>query len=414
MPVPRPAIAAAIALLLSAACNQSPADPAPTEPQPAATATGGGTARPAAPSDDATPSAAPPTTAADLDTVSLAHEPVVELDAPTALADRSGDSDAVYIAERGGRIVRVAGGAVDGRAVLDISADTTSDGERGLLGLDFSADGDRLYVSYTDRSGDSRLDAYPMDGNRADPAGRRNLLEVAQPYSNHNGGNVVTGPDGLLYYGLGDGGSAGDPHNNGQDLSTLLGALLRIDPDGGDDEPYTVPDDNPFAGDGDARPEIWVYGLRNPWRFSFDRDTDDLWIGDVGQGAIEEIDRLPFAEAAGANLGWRVFEGTSRYGDGDAPDAVPPIHEYSHDGRCSITGGYVYRGTAIDGLNGAYLYGDFCDGVIRAITADGDEVTSQRNFDAQVPELVAFGEDTNGELYALSLSGTVFRLVHSD
>jgi glucose/arabinose dehydrogenase len=411
MPALRPAIAAAIILLLSAGCSRSPDDQTPSEAR--ATAPAPSAAQPADPSGDATPSGAPSTGAAGLDDVSLALEPVAELDAPTALADRAGDGDALYVAERGGRIVRVAGGAVDGQAVLDISAETTSDGERGLLGLDFSADGDRLYVSYTDRSGDSRLDAYPMDGTRADPAGRRNLLEVAQPYSNHNGGNVVTGPDGLLYYGLGDGGAAGDPQDNGQDRSTLLGALLRIDPDGGD-EPYTVPDDNPFIGDGDARPEIWVYGLRNPWRFSFDRATDDLWIGDVGQGAIEEIDRLPFAQAAGANLGWRVFEGTSRYSDGDLPDAVPPIHEYSHDGRCSITGGYVYRGTEIDGLAGSYLYGDFCDGVIRAITADGDQVTAQRDFDAQIPELVAFGEDATGELYALSLAGTVFRLVHSD
>jgi glucose/arabinose dehydrogenase len=185
--------------------------------------------------------------------------------------------------------------------------------------------------------------------------------------------------------------------------------MLRIDPRPGDGA-YRVPEDNPFVGDDDARPEIWIYGLRNPWRFSFDRQTDDLWIGDVGQGEIEEIDRLPFDQAGGANLGWRVFEGTQRYTDGSAENAVPPLYEYPHDGRCSVTGGYVYRGAQIDGLNGAYLYGDFCDGVIRALALDGDQVAVERQFDAEVPALVAFGQDSRGELYALSLAGPVYRL----
>jgi glucose/arabinose dehydrogenase len=369
------------------------------------------------PSEPAAPASLPAGASAagaasrDLGDVNFALEPVVELEAPTAMADRAGDEDALYVAERAGRIVRVVDGTVDGAPVLDISDRTTSDGERGLLGIDFSGDGSWLYVSYTDRNGDSRLDEYRMSATRADPGTQRTLLGVAQPYSNHNGGNVVTGPDGLLYYGLGDGGSAGDPHNHGQDLSTLLGAMLRIDPRPGDGSPYRVPEDNPFVDDDDARSEIWIYGLRNPWRFSFDRLTDDLWIGDVGQGAIEEIDWLPFDQAGGTNLGWRVFEGTRRYAGGTAENAVPPVYEYPHDGgRCSVTGGYVYRGAQIDGLNGAYLYGDFCDGVIRAIVLDGNEVTARRQFDAEVPALVAFGEDSRGELYALSLSGPVYRL----
>jgi glucose/arabinose dehydrogenase len=413
MPVPRFAIAAVIALILSTGCSQPSGEQVASGPDAPGTATAERSPPPEEPTDASSAPGEASAAEANLDDVDLAVQPVVELAAPTALADRSGDGDALYVTERDGRIVRVVDGEVDGQPVLDITGDTTSDGERGLLGLDFDDTGDRLYVSYTDNSGNSRLDAYQMDGNRADATSRRNLLEVAQPYSNHNGGNVVTGPDGLLYYGLGDGGAADDPHDNGQDLSTLLGALLRIDPDGGDG-PYAVPDDNPFVGDDDARSEIWVYGLRNPWRFSFDRDTDDLWIADVGQNEVEEINRLPFAEAAGANLGWRVFEGTRSFADGDAADAVPPVHEYTHDGRCSITGGYVYRGTAIDGLAGAYLYGDLCDGVLRAITVEGAEVTSQRDFDARVPELVAFGEDSTGELYALSLSGDVFQLVQSD
>ena len=347
-----------------------------------------------------------------LEDLDLALEPVVELDAPTAMAERRGDPDARYVAERGGRVVRVVDGVVDDRAVLDIADATTSDGERGLLGFDFSPDGATLYVSYTDRAGDSRLDAYAMRGAAVDPGSRRPLLEVAQPYSNHNGGNVVTGPDGLLYYGLGDGGAAGDPHDHGQDRSTLLGALLRIDPRQGD--PYGVPDDNPFVDADGVRPEIWAYGLRNPWRFSFDRANDDLWIADVGQSAREELNRLPWDRAAGSNLGWRVFEGTQRHADGDAEDAVAPVYEYPHDGRCSVTGGYVYRGTDIPALQGAYLYGDFCDGVLRAVLLDGDRVVTERTFDAQVPELVSYGQDARGELYVLSLSGPVYRIVAAD
>jgi glucose/arabinose dehydrogenase len=305
--------------------------------------------------------------------------------------------------------VRIVDGDADGDSVLDISGLTTADGERGLLGIDFSDDGGRLYVSYTDRNGDSRLDEYSMEGTRA--GGERTLLEVAQPYANHNGGNVVTGPDGLLYYGLGDGGAGGDPHGNGQDRSTLLGALLRIDPRAGGGAPYRVPEDNPFVGDGEARPEIWIYGLRNPWRFSFDSQTDDVWIADVGQNAVEEINRLPFGRAGGANLGWNAFEGTQRFADVEAPDAVPPVHEYPNDSsRCAVTGGYVYRGAAIDGLDGAYLYADSCEGVVHALRLDGDAVAEERAFDIQVPNLVSFGQDAAGELYVLSLSGEVSRL----
>jgi glucose/arabinose dehydrogenase len=337
---------------------------------------------------------------------------VVELDSPIAMADRSGDGRALYIAERAGRVVRVVDGAVDGQPVLDISDQTTTDGERGLLGIDFSDNGNLLYVSYTNLNGDSHVDEYRMDGNHADTGRRRSVLEVAQPYSNHNGGNVVIGPDGLLYFGLGDGGGGGDPHGHGQDRSTLLGSLLRIDPRPADGSPYRIPHDNPFVDDSDAQPETWAYGLRNPWRFSFDRETGDLWIGDVGQSAIEEIDWAPFDQAGGANFGWNAFEGTQRYADGPAPDnAVPPVHEYRQTPeRHTVIGGYVYRGRAINGLNGAYLYSDLYDGVIRALVLDDGEVTSDHEFAAQVPQVVSFGEDGRGELYALSLAGPVYRL----
>lgn len=347
---------------------------------------------------------------ADLDAVDLTLQPLVQLDAPTAMADRSGDS-ALYVAERAGRVVRVVGGSVDTPPVLDISDQTTSDGERGLLGVDFSHDGSLLYVSYTDQNGDSRVAEYRMDGNRADAGTRRSILEVGQPYSNHNGGNVVVGPDSLLYVGLGDGGSANDPHGNGQNRSTLLGSLLRIDPSAQNRDPYGIPGDNPFVDANDARPEIWAYGLRNPWRFSFDRRNDDLWIADVGQGNIEEIDWLPFDQVAGTNFGWNAFEGSRPFAGGQAEEAVAPVFEYPHDdGRCSVTGGYVYRGSEIAHLSGAYLYGDYCDGVIRALVLDDGEVTQERTFDLQVSNLVSFGQDARGELYALSLAGPIFRL----
>jgi glucose/arabinose dehydrogenase len=413
MPVLRFTAAAAITLVVLAGCSPDAQQPSPPSPQPPPE-TPSATAEATSPTDASAPPETPepePDGSADLDAVELTLEPVVELDSPTAMADRAGDDSALYIAERAGRVVRVAGGAVDGQPVLDISDRTTVDGERGLLGIEFSEDGSLLYVSYTNRNGDSRVDEYEMDGNRAATGTRRTLLGVAQPYSNHNGGNVVIGPDGLLYFGLGDGGAADDPHGHGQDLSTLLGSLLRIDPTAGGDAPYGVPDDNPFVDAGNARPEIWAYGLRNPWRFSFDRQTDDLWIADVGQGDIEEIDWMPFDEVGGTNFGWNVFEGSQRFTDGEAPDAVPPVFEYTHDdGRCSVTGGYVYRGSEIAGLNGAYLYGDLCDGVVRALVLEDGEVTQERAFDLEVSNLVAFGEDARGEVYALSLGGPVYRL----
>jgi glucose/arabinose dehydrogenase len=397
MPAPlRPGLLLILLLALAAACSPSTSGEPPAEP----------------PSTGPSPSAetAPlPSTQGDLAAVTVRLDPVVELDAPTAMAIRPSD-DALYFAERGGRVVRVVDDAVSGRPVLDISTQTTSDSERGLLGLTFSADGERLYVSFTNRGGDSQVDEYMMDGAVARIGSRRNLVLVTQPYSNHNGGHVVTGPDGLLYLGLGDGGAGGDPLGSGQDRSTLLGGLLRIDPTPSGDQPYTIPPDNPFV-DGPGRGELWVYGLRNPWRFSFDRETDDLWIGDVGQSAIEEIDHIAFDRAGGANLGWNVFEGTRRFSDGNAPDAIPPIFEYPHDGRCSVTGGFVYRGERIPALHGAYVFGDFCDGVVRALATSGRTVSADRSLDIQVPALVSFGQDAAGELYVLSLEGAVHRIV---
>lgn len=352
-----------------------------------------------------------PATEPDLD-VALTLTDVAEMDAPTASA--VGPDGTLYLAERAGTLHPLNDGGL-GAPVLDISAETTTDGERGLLGVAFAADGTELYISSTDLDGDSVVAAVPLDV-AGEPIidDRRTLLRVDQPFANHNGGGLAIGPDGLLYLGLGDGGGAGDPREAGQDLGTPLGALLRIDPAAGD--PYGVPSDNPFvdaATEGsDATPEIYAYGLRNPWRFAFDEVTDRLWIADVGQSAREEINAVPLAEAGGANFGWNLREGTVEFA-GAAPDGhVPPVHDYGHDdGRCSITGGYVYRGAAIPELTGVYLFTDFCDSTVRGLVLDGDgEVAEEAALGIAGEQVVAFAQDAQGELYLLDFQGGVRRI----
>jgi len=340
-----------------------------------------------------------------LDDVAVAVEQVAELDSPIAMAVRAG-SDDLYVAERPGRVRIVRDDGVVEQPVIDIADRVSTGGERGLLGLDFTPDGERLILSYTDPNGDSRVESFPMDGDRADAQAGQTLLEVGQPYANHNGGNVVVGPDDKLYIGLGDGGSAGDPQNNGQDSQTLLGSLLRVELDG------TVPDDNPFV-DGGGQPEIFAIGLRNPWRFSFDRETDQLWVADVGQSAIEEINVTNLEQTAGRNYGWNLMEGTQTFaGDGHPDDAVVPVVEYpTGEQGCAVTGGYVYRGEAIDDLRGAYLYSDFCGGWLRAVRMNGRDVGDEATLGVELPEVASFGQDADGELYLLSLAGGVYRIV---
>ena len=325
---------------------------------------------------------------------------VAEAESPTALAARAG-TDTLYVAERGGlvRTLEVGddgSGSLGDDPVLDLSEETTTDGERGLLGLTFSEDGDILFASYTNREGDTRLDAYEMDGDRADTGSRRELLAVEQPFANHNGGDVVLGPDGQLWFGLGDGGSGGDPDNHAQDPDDPLGKLLRIDPE----------------SDSSTAPEIWAIGLRNPWRFSFDRVTDDLWIADVGQNAIEEIDFLPAGTPAGSNFGWSGYEGSEVYDESRvAEGTVPPVFEMRHaDGWCSVTGGVVYRGENIPDLQGAYLFGDYCLPGLHGLTLEDGEVTAQRELGVDVASLVSIDEDADGEVYLLSLDGGISRL----
>lgn len=302
--------------------------------------------------------------------------------------------------------------------MLDLTGLTRTGGERGLLGLAFAPGGDRLYVHYSGASaGETVLEEYQVVGGTPDPTTRRVVLTVPQPQANHNGGQVAFGPDGHLYLGLGDGGGRDDqgaghaPGGNGQHLDTLLGKILRIDPRPSGARPYTVPADNPFAAGG-GRPEIYVYGLRNPWRFSFDAKRGDLWIADVGQDQWEEVTRLSAGSIAGANLGWPLFEATHRHRDGPAAGVVMPQIETSHDdGNCSVTGGYVYRGTAIPWLRGWYVYSDYCNGAIVATRIRRDGTVRTRDLGVSLPSISSFGQDRDGELFVLSQRQGVFRIV---
>ncbi len=357
-----------------------------------------------------TTSEPPPPPLAD---VAVTLTEVAEADTPMALVTRAG-TDTLYVAEREGRVRPLAGGAL-GEPILDISDDVVTSSEQGLLDIEFSADGAVLYVSYSVApDGDTRVASYPVAGDTVDTAGRRELLAVEQPYPNHNGGDIEIGPDGYLYVALGDGGSGGDPEGNGQDTQALLGKILRLDPAATTGDDYGIPADNPFADGAGGAPEVWLYGVRNPWRITFDAETGDLWVADVGQDAFEEIDLLPAADGGGrgANLGWNEMEGAHPFEGGSNPDGgVLPVFEYDReDGGCSVTGGVVYRGTAIPGLVGAYLFTDYCDGRLRAIRAEGGQTTDETTFDAEGTNLVSFGTDSSGEVYVLSLDGGIYRL----
>ncbi len=321
----------------------------------------------------------------------------------------------LFIVEQPGRIRVVSGGNLLQTAFLDISDLVGSGGERGLLGLAFHPDyavNGRFYVNYTDNGGDTRIAEYRVgsDPDQADQASGRTILTVDQPASNHNGGMLAFGPDGYLYVALGDGGGGGDTYGHGQRPSSLLGALLRIDVDAG--ETYAVPAGNPFVGGGGA-PEVWAYGLRNPWRFSFDGHR--LYVADVGQGSWEEIDVLTTA-SGGANLGWSIMEGSHCFRPSSGCDQtglVLPVFEYGHGEGCSVTGGYVYRGTGIPELAGHYFYGDFCSGWVRSFRYTGEGVADGWDWSADlgtIASLTSFGTDGTGELYVTSGEGTVHKI----
>ncbi|MFE7002387.1 PQQ-dependent sugar dehydrogenase [Streptomyces sp. NBUL23] len=324
-------------------------------------------------------------------------------------AGTAGPDDTLWIAERAGT-VRVLDDQGLGAPVLDISAETTTDGERGLLGVAFDKDFAHFYLSFTDLEGTSTVDEIAVEDGRLQPETRRTVLTQTQPYANHNGGDIKFGPDGYLYIAFGDGGSGGDPHGNGQKLDTLLGKLLRIDPAGG--EPYAIPADNPFVDDANAKDEIWSYGLRNPWRFSFDAGTGDLLIGDVGQSDWEEIDWAPAGSDGGENYGWSSMEGTHPFRGGTEPaNHVPPVYEYDRTGLgCSVTGGFVYRGDALPDLRGSYVFSDYCDGTLRTLQLENGEVTGVGDLGVSGGEVISFAESGDGELYVLASNGTISRV----
>lgn len=344
------------------------------------------------------------------------HDPLAILQAP-------GQKNTWYVVEKAGRVLRIVGvGKNSKTSVFADIRDRVESGpnEAGLLGMafdpNFSKNG-QVYLSYTRRGNPlvsvlSRF--WSHDGGKSVQTQKEEiLLRIPQPYTNHNGGNVQFGHDGYLYYGLGDGGSGGDPEGNGQNTQTLLGALLRIDVSNVHGvKGYRIPKGNPFVNGG-GRPEIYAYGLRNPWRWSFDRQTGDLWLADVGQNSWEEVDRV----VVGGNYGWNLKEGKHCYsGDCKKPGLIDPVFEYSHRDGCSITGGYVYRGAAIPSLQGTYLFGDYCRGTIWGVNAD---IVSTMNLSAVNRRVLfrtdmnisSFGEDNEGEIYVVDLKGRIFKIV---
>ena len=345
------------------------------------------------------------------------------LDQPVYVTAPPGDAQRLFVVEQGGRVRIVRNGAVLATPFLDLSNQVSRGGEQGLLSMAFDpnfASNDRVYVSYTNTAGDTRILRYVVSGapDVVNQASADTILAVDQPYSNHNGGLIAFGPDGYLYLGLGDGGSGGDPQGNGQKLSTLLGKILRLDVQGaGSGEQYAIPPDNPFVGQSGARGEIWAYGLRNPWRFSFDRVTGDLYIGDVGQGAWEEVDVASAASGRGrgVNYGWKVMEGAHCYGAPACNTAglTLPAVEYEHSEGCSVSGGYVYRGAAVADLAGIYFYADYCEGWIRSFRYSGGNAVDRRDWssvlDAGGP-ISSFGEDGVGEMYVVMHGGRVWRI----
>jgi glucose/arabinose dehydrogenase len=346
-------------------------------------------------------------------------EKLGDFDLPLYVTQPPGDPHHLFVVEQTGRVPVLTDGTREGRPFLDLSDEVSCCGEQGLLSIAFAPDYRRsglVYADYTDRAGDTRVVEYrrsSSDPLTVDPGSARVVLRVDQPFPNHNGGLLMFGPDRLLYVGLGDGGPDGDPDRRGQDLGTLLGKILRIDPQPSGGRPYSAPASNPFVDRPGARPEIYSYGLRNPWRFSFDRRTGALAMGDVGESQWEEIDLVPQGGGRGANFGWSAFEGFARFSDDQtAPNAIPPVLVYPHDEGCSVTGGYVVRDPSLASLDGRYLYGDFCAGDLRSFPAvPGRRAKDDGALGLNVPSLSSFGEDNAGHIYATSLDGPVYRLV---
>lgn len=360
-----------------------------------------GTDDPGGPGDGGTPSAA-----LVLTEVSSGLDQPVHLTAPP-------DDPRLFLVEKTGAIRILEAGVLQPTPFLDLGGAIATGGEQGLLSLAFHPDYENsgeFFVNYTNLDGDTRVVRYRVsdDPNLADAASGSVLMSIEQPFTNHNGGHLVFGPDGMLYIGVGDGGSGGDPLGHGQNPATRLGSILRIDVDGG--EPYSVPPNNPFAGDPSAHPEIWLWGVRNPWRIAFDRSTGHLFVADVGQSDREEVTVVE-PDAGGANLGWNVTEGIRCFAD---PDCTPedftlPQVEYGHDDGCSITGGLVYRGS-VEEIRDHYFYSDYCGGWLRSFRFAGGAALERTEWDVpRVGNVTSFGEDAGGELYVLTESA-VYRI----
>ncbi|HQZ18423.1 MAG TPA: PQQ-dependent sugar dehydrogenase [Vicinamibacteria bacterium] len=385
----------------------------------------GGSSSPAPPAGPSTPSGSCASGTIVPGTPGLVATRVVAgLSSPLDLQSAPSDRTRLFVVEQAGRIRVVRAGALVPAPFLDISARISSGGERGLLGLAFHpqyGSNGRFFVNYTDRSGDTHISEFRAptpSGDSADAASERELMFVRQPFSNHNGGGLAFGPDGFLYIGLGDGGSGGDPQGNAQNLGTRLGKMLRIDVNGA--TPFAVPPDNPFVGRAGSLPEIWAYGLRNPWRFSFDRATGDLYIGDVGQGALEEID-VGLASRRGAeNYGWNTMEGSRCYSPSsncNMSGLTLPVTDYGRGDGFSVTGGVVYRGCRMPGYAGQYFYADYGSGMIRSFRLDASRATDPRDWTAALSGATrairnpsSFGVDADGEIYIVDYDGEVYRI----
>ncbi len=403
-----------IIALVAAACAPI-SQPATSTPTPTASATSTiATSDPSiTPEGGGTPTATAPADASSFpDPSSLRWTLVLEgLTRPVDL-QHAGDGR-LFIVEQAGIVRLSVDGLLQQQPMLDIRQRVGSSGsEQGLLGLAFHprfTSNGFLYVNYTDRDGDTVIARYRMDpaSDQADPASELILLRIPQPYANHNGGGIAFGPDGYLYIATGDGGSGGDPLNSGQRLDTLLGKLLRLDVDSG--VPYAIPEDNPFNA-GEGLPEIWALGLRNPWRFTFDRSSGDLYIGDVGQNLWEEVDYLPAGSPGGANFGWNLREGSHDYAGNEGFQLIDPVAEYDHDAGCSVTGGVVIRDPVLQDWQGIYLYGDFCSGTIWGLLRDGRGNWQSMPLFSTDLRIASFGQDSSENVYVVDLLGSIFQL----
>jgi glucose/arabinose dehydrogenase len=373
--------------------------------------------------DAATGAQAAPPAPPDLSAVAVRLEPVLEdLDGPLFVTHAGDGSGRLFVLEKIGRIRVVQDGQLLETPFLDITGRVSLASEQGLLGLAFAPDyaqSGEFFINYTDLNGDTVISRWVVsaDSNVADAGSERVLLQLDQPAPNHNGGMLAFGPDGYLWIGMGDGGAANDRFGNGQNPETLLGKMLRIDVLSDGEDPYVIPADNPWVtadwNGQDVRDEIWAIGLRNPWRYSFDRQTGDLWIADVGQNLIEEINVVPAGTAGGLNFGWPIMEGKSCFGAEtcDQTGLMLPVTDYRHEGNCSVTGGYVYRGQAHPTWNGVYFYGDYCSGRLWALAPDGSGGWNTVELARNPVTISSFGEDEAGELYLTDLAGgEVYRL----